>query len=128
MGALMAHMHEYLVLRIRGGGVGGGENMEIGEGQRLDERAALFKFGIGFTGESSHHVGADSGVGHQAAGLEDTAGIVARAILAMHAAQDTIAAGLQRRMHVLGNTRGFGHGPSRSSEKSMGSTELSRTR
>ena len=47
--------------------------------------------------------------GHERARLEDAVGVVARAVLAVHAAQDAVRAGLQRRMDVRGDARRFGH-------------------
>ena len=94
----------------RGAGARGvGEDVEVGEGQVGDEAAGGVEFGVGFAGESDHNVGADSGGGHGGANLLDLLAIVPGTILAMHAAQHGIAAGLQWHVRMLGDPRRRGH-------------------
>ena len=60
-------------------------------------------------GNPGHHIRADGRIRHQRPRLEDAVRVVPRPVLAVHAAQNPIRAGLQRRMHVLGDARRLGH-------------------
>ncbi len=66
---------------------------------------ALFEIGVGLAGESHHDVGADGGVRHQRARFEDAVGVMARPVLAVHAAKRAVAAALQRGVDVLRDAR-----------------------
>ncbi len=79
--------------------------MQIGERQALDQRARLLEVVICFAGEANHDIGANGRVGHGAADALDAIGVMPRAILAVHAAQNAVAAGLHRHMRVLGDAR-----------------------
>src|SRR5437660_2892277 len=79
------------------------ENVEIGEGEALDEgdRGGVIIFG--FAGETGDDVGADGRVWEAFADEFDAAGIVLRAIPAVHGGKDAVGGGLQRHMEVLGD-------------------------
>src|SRR5438552_1473477 len=79
------------------------ENVEIGEGKALDEgeRGGVVVFS--FTGEAGDHVSADGGVRKAFVDEFDAAGIVLRAIPAVHGGEDAVGGGLQRHMEVLGD-------------------------
>src|ERR1035438_4148222 len=73
-------------------------------------RSALrLEIGGGLAGEAYHHVGAHGAIRHQGARLRDAVRVVPRTVLAMHAPQDAVAAGLQRRVYVAGDAGGGGH-------------------
>lgn len=93
----------------RGGSAGAGgerENVEVGEGESLDEIERGGEVGLRFTGETADDVGADGGVGKEVADEFDAAGIVTGAIAAVHGGKDAVGAGLQRHMKVLGEAIG----------------------
>src|SRR5258708_7272586 len=83
------------------GPLGVSEDVQIGEWQALDEGAGVFEFGVSFAGETRHDIGSDRAIGHQRASLGDAIGIVAGAVLAMHAAQDRIRSRLQRSVYMF---------------------------
>jgi hypothetical protein len=82
------------------------ENVEIGEGEALDEgeRGGVVVFG--FAGEAGDDVGADGGVGDAVVDEFDTAGIVFGAIPTVHRGQDAVGGGLQGHVKVLGDALG----------------------
>ncbi len=85
--------------------------MQVRKRQAFDELAALLEIRGGLARESHHDVRADRRVTHQQPRFLDPVGIMPRAILAVHPAQDPIAAALQRRMHVAGDPRRLRHQP-----------------
>src|SRR6266852_1161624 len=58
------------------GAFGEGKDVEIGEGQALDEGERGGMFGFGFTGEAGDDVGADGGMREAFADEFDAAGVV----------------------------------------------------
>ena len=86
-----------------------GEDVQVGKRQFFDDAARIFKFSVGFCGETDHDVGADCGGRHGGANLFNLFAIVPGAISAVHAAEDGIAAGLQRHMRVLGDACALCH-------------------
>ena len=90
------------------GGFGAGalrerKNVEIGEGQALDESERCGVVVFRFAGEASDYVGADGGVREAFADEFDAAGVVFGAIPAMHGGENAIRSGLQRHVEVLGD-------------------------
>ena len=93
------------------GGFGAGtlgkrENVQIGEGKRLDkgERGGVVVFG--FAGKAGDDVGADGRVREALADEFDAAGVVLGAVPAVHRGEDAIGAGLQGHVEVLGDAIG----------------------
>src|SRR5437660_12455497 len=82
------------------------ENVEIGEGEALDEgeRGGVIVFG--FAGKTGDEVGAEGRVWEAFAHEFDAAGIVLGAIPAVHGGEDAVGGGLQRHMEVLGDATG----------------------
>src|ERR1041385_5535707 len=79
--------------------------MQISKRQALDKAAAFLKKLIGLAGKANHDVCADCSFRHGFMDLSDLLRIMPWAILAMHAAQNTVATGLQRNMRVLSDAR-----------------------
>src|SRR5882724_11724099 len=90
------------------GALGKGEDVEIGEGQTLDEGERGGMFGFRFAGEAGDDVGADGGVGKAFADELDAAGVVLGAVPAVHGGEDAVGAGLQRHVEMLGDAIGPG--------------------
>ena len=77
--------------------------MEVRKRQGFNERTCLLEFLVALAGKSDHNIGTNRGIGHGAAYALDSVCVMPRAILAMHAAQDSVAAGLQWNVRVLGD-------------------------
>ncbi len=102
----------YLVLHFRGGGARTFrvcEDVEVGERHRFNKLERFFEERVGFAGEADHHVGADGRVGHETASGFHSVGIMPRSILAVHAAEDCVGAGLQWGVDVFRDAGIFGH-------------------
>jgi len=68
-----------------GAGAGGvGENVEVGEGEAVDEGEGGGVVGLGLAGEAGDDVGTDGGVGEAVVDELDAAGIVFGAVPAVH--------------------------------------------
>lgn len=80
--------------------------MEISERKTLDEVECGLVVGMGFAGEAGDHVGADGGVGKLLADEFDAAGVMLRAVTAVHGGEDAVRAGLQRHVEMLGEAIG----------------------
>ncbi len=91
------------------GALGVSKNVEVGEGETFDEIEGGGEFSIGFTGEADHDVGAEGGIGHELVGEPDAFGIVAGAVLAVHAAENGVTAGLEWGVNVAGDAGVGGH-------------------
>ena len=74
--------------------------MQVGERLRGDEAIALIEEGVGFSGEADHDVGSDGGVGEKFANGGEALGVVPGAIAAVHAAEDRVGTGLERKMRA----------------------------
>ena len=90
------------------GTLGKRENVEIGEGQALDEgdRGGVVVFR--FAGKAGDDVSADGGVGEAFVDELDAAGVVLSAVPAMHGGEDGVGSGLQRHVEVPGDAIGPG--------------------
>ena len=91
------------------------------------KRACLLEIVVGFAGKADHHIRADGRIRHGAPDALDAIGIMPRAIFAVHAAQNPVAAGLQRHMRVLADARRRRDQFDQLVGQSMGSTELMRS-
>ena len=85
------------------GAFGKGEDVEVSEGQALNEGERGGMFGFGFAWEAGDDVGADGGVGKALADELEAAGVVLGAVPAVHGGEDAVGAGLQRHVKVLGD-------------------------
>src|SRR5216684_1730333 len=85
------------------GAFGKGEDVEVSEGQALNEGERGGMFGFGFAWEAGDDVGADGGVGKTLADQLEAAGVVLGAIPAVHGGEDAVGAGLQRHVEMLGD-------------------------
>jgi len=95
------------------------KNVEIGEGARFDEgeRGSMVVFG--FSWEAGDHIGADGGMREAFMNEFDAAGVMLRAIPAVHAGKDAVGAGLQRHVKMLSDAVGG----SKKSDKVLGNVE-----
>src|SRR2546422_2718134 len=95
------------------GGFGAGafgerEDVEIGEGEALDEGERGCMVSFGFAREAGDDVGADGGLRETVVDEFDAAGGVLRTIPAMHGGGDAAGGGLQGHVGVLGDAVGGG--------------------
>src|SRR2546422_9067314 len=95
------------------GGFGAGalrkrENVEIGEGEALDEGERGCMVSFGFAREAGDDVGADGGLRETVVDEFDAAGVVLGTIPAMHGGEDAVGGGLQGHVEVLGDAVGGG--------------------
>src|SRR5216684_146318 len=90
------------------GAFGKGEDVEVSEGQALNEGERGGMFGFGFAWEAGDDVGADGGVGKALADELEAAGVVLGAVPAVHGGEDAVGAGLQGHVEVLGDAIGGG--------------------
>jgi len=95
----------------KSGGFGAGafgkrKDVEIGEGQALDEGERGGMLGFGLAGEAGDDVGADGGMREALADELDAAGVVLGAVPAVHGGEDAVGAGLQRHVEMLGDAIG----------------------
>ena len=85
-----------------------GEDMEVGEGEALDEGEGGGVVGFGFAWEAGDYVGADGGVGQAVVDEFDAPGVVLSAVPAVHGGEDAVGGGLERHMEMLGDAVGAG--------------------
>jgi hypothetical protein len=122
LGLARAHPPQgYQALRIR-------EHVQIRERQALDEIATLGELVFRLTRKSHHHVRSDSGIRHGGARFADTIGVMPGPVLAPHAPQHAPAPDCSGACTCLAMRGEQAIRSSRSPEKSMGSTELNRSR
>ena len=85
-----------------------GKDVEIGERKRIDEAESGCMVGFSFARKTGDDVGAYGGMGKKFANQCCTAGVMLRAIPAMHGGEDIVRAGLERHVKVLGDATGAG--------------------
>jgi len=90
------------------GALGKREDMEIGEGEALDEGERGDVVVFSFAGEAGDDVGADGGVGETFVDEFDAACVVRGAIPAVHGGEHAVGRGLQGHVEVLGDAIGRG--------------------
>ena len=77
--------------------------MEIGECKRIDEAESGFMVGFRFARKTGNDVGSYGGMWKEFANEFYTAGVVLRAIPAVHGGEDIVRAGLERHVEMVGN-------------------------
>src|SRR5437879_6068142 len=85
-----------------------GKDVKIGERKRIDEAESGCMVGFSFARKTGDDVGAYGGMGKKFANECCTAGVMLRAIPAMHGGEDIVRAGLERHVKVLGDATGAG--------------------
>src|SRR5260221_898645 len=83
-----------------------GKDVEIGERKRIDEAESGSMVGFSFAWESGDDVGAYGGMGKKFANECCAAGVMLRAIPAMHGGEDIVRAGLERHVEELCDSTG----------------------
>ena len=66
------------------------EDVQVGEGQGIDEAPRLLEIVFGLARKSHHHVRAKGGVRHPREGGLDAVAVIVRMIFAVHEAEDAI--------------------------------------
>ncbi len=82
------------------------KQVEIAEGQYADKIERLLEFAVALARKANHDVGAEGEVracGAQESG--DFVGVMPGAVTAVHAAEDSVGAGLKRQVRVAGEPR-----------------------
>ncbi len=85
-----------------------GKDVEIGERKRIDEAESGCMVSFSFARKTGDDVGAYGGMGKKFANECCAAGVMLRAIPAMHGGEDIVRAGLERHVKVLGDATGAG--------------------
>ena len=109
---LVAHGNGYLLAEAEGGGTGTvavGENVEVGDGQRVDVFERLLEFGLGLSVEAGHDVGSDAGVGHDGLDRLQLGAVEGGVVAAVHELQHMVGTGLQRYVEVGEEGAAMGH-------------------
>ena len=89
------------------GGVDKGE--QRGEAHLPDKGEGILKLLIGFAGEAHNHIGGETDVRHDAAGVADELQILLPVVAAVHLPQDPVVAGLEGQVDVMGDVLAVGH-------------------
>jgi MiaB/RimO family radical SAM methylthiotransferase len=88
------------LVRRCAGATGIGENMHFRKAAGLNKLQTLGKFLLGFSGEGNDHVGGDGAAGEIPAQQKHTFQIPGRIVLALHALQHRVAAGLHGQVEL----------------------------
>ena len=83
-----------------------GKNVQIGKRKALNKGESGGVVGFGLAGEAGDDVGADGGLGKTFANELDAAGVVFRAVPAVHGGENAVGGGLQRHVEMLGDAIG----------------------
>ena len=90
---LMADGNGYFLAEFQCGcarAVAVGEDMEVGDGERINEGEHLGEFLLGFTIETGHDVGCDAGVGHHLCDAFQFSAVKGCVVAAVHKAQHMV--------------------------------------
>ena len=86
------------------------KNVQVADGQLVQEVVSVEKIRVGFAREAHNHVHPNAGVGHQLFDAGHPAGVERPLVAAAHEAQNFVGAALQRDVEVRHEACRSGHG------------------